>query len=106
MVKSVSVAEFDSHVKNSDVPVLVDFWAEWCGPCRMLTPILEEISDERDDIKIAKINVDEEGLLAQEYGVSGIPALFIFKDGEIVANKTGLMKKNDLNKWIDEVLKG
>jgi thioredoxin 1 len=102
MTKHVNESEFESAVLNNTKPVLVDFWAEWCGPCRMLGPILDEVSSERTDIEIVKVNVDENGSLAQQYGVSGIPAMFLFANGKMIGNRAGLMKKADLIKWIDE----
>ena len=94
---------FDTEVRNSDVPVVVDFWAEWCGPCKMIGPALEELSDEYGStVKIAKVNVDENPNTPAQLGVRGIPALFLFKDGQVVSNKTGAAPKAALKGWIDE----
>jgi len=98
----VTDATFDAEVKNSDIPVVVDFWAEWCGPCKMIGPALEELSDEyAGKVKIAKVNVDENPDSPMQLGVRGIPALFMFKDGEVVSNKTGAAPKSVLQEWID-----
>jgi len=97
----VTDATFDEEVKNSDIPVVVDFWAEWCGPCKMIGPALEELSDEYEGrIKIAKVNVDENPNSPMQFGVRGIPALFMFKDGQVVSNKTGAAPKSVLEDWI------
>jgi thioredoxin 1 len=101
----VTDATFDEEVKNSDIPVIVDFWAEWCGPCRMIGPALEELSEEYEGkIKIAKVNVDENPNSPMTLGVRGIPALFMFKDGQVVSNKTGAAPKSVLQQWIESAL--
>ena len=84
---------FDSEVMSSDKPVLVDFWASWCGPCRMLSPIIDEIAEETTDAKICKVNVDEQPDLAQRYGVMSIPTLILFKNGEAVERSLGAKPK-------------
>ncbi|MEO0568358.1 MAG: thioredoxin [Pseudomonadota bacterium] len=94
---------FDAEVKNSDIPVVVDFWAEWCGPCKQIGPALEELSSEMDGkVKIVKVNVDENPNSPSQMGVRGIPALFIFKDGEVISNRAGAAPKAALQSWIEE----
>jgi|TARA_B100000949_G_C13857017_1_gene275001 thioredoxin 1 len=101
----VTDATFDEEVKNSDIPVVVDFWAEWCGPCKQIGPALEELSEQYEGkVKVAKINVDHDQGVAAQLGVRGIPALFLFKDGEVVSNRTGAAPKASLESWIKEAM--
>jgi thioredoxin 1 len=98
----ITDANFESEVLNSTQPVLVDFWAEWCGPCRSLTPTLDALAAEKSgQIKIVKVNVDESPNAPSTYGVRSIPALMIFKGGKVVAQTVGALPKADLAKWID-----
>lgn len=93
---------FEAEVLKSDVPVVVDFWAEWCGPCKQIGPSLEELSDEMSgQIKVAKVDVDSNPNMAAQLGVRGIPALFLFKDGEVVSNQTGALPKGKIQSWIE-----
>lgn len=95
-VTYVNNNNFREEVLNSDKPVLLDFWAPWCGPCRMVGPILDEIAAERSDIKVAKVNVDEEHNLAMQFGVLSIPTLVVLKDGEVVNKAVGARLKSEI----------
>ena len=96
---------FEAEVLQSDVPVLVDYWAEWCGPCKMIAPILEEIvGDYTGKLKIAKLNIDENSATPPKFGIRGIPTLMIFKDGDVEATKVGALSKSQLTAFIDSVL--
>ncbi|MDD4294027.1 MAG: thioredoxin [Candidatus Omnitrophica bacterium] len=102
MAVNINSDNFDSEVVQSPKPVLLDFWAQWCGPCQMLAPVIGEISSElADKIKVCKVDVDENGELAQEYGIMSIPTLIIIKNGNVIAKTTGNMSKDKLVEFIN-----
>ncbi len=102
---AVSDDSFDTDVLKAEGSVLVDFWAEWCGPCKMISPALEEIAKEMDGrVQIAKLNIDDNPVTPQKYGVRGIPTLMLFRDGQVAATKVGAVPKNQLQEWVESVL--
>jgi len=104
-IKHISDASFEHDVLRSDLPVLVDYWAEWCGPCKMIAPILDEVSrDYGDRVQIAKLNVDENQATATRYGVRGIPTLMLFRNGAMIASSVGALSKSQLTLFLDSHL--
>ena len=98
---NVTDDEFDNVIATSDVPVVVDFWAEWCGPCMQMSPHLEAVSEDMaGKVKVAKINVDENPMVASKYGIRGMPTLMVFKDGKVAATHLGAMSKQAIADWI------
>ena len=103
----VNEENFDSVVMNSDKPVLVDFWAEWCGPCKMLTPTIEALAEEyKDTSSIVKINVDDSPAIATKYGIRSIPSILLFKSGDVVEQRVGAVSKDELAGMLDKIIKG
>ena len=103
--KQITDENFDAELLNSEKPVVVDFWAEWCGPCKQIAPALEEISSEyADKINIIKINIDENPITPSKYGIRGIPTLLLFKKSELVSTKVGAYPKGKIVEWIEETL--
>lgn len=104
-VQHIDDGEFEAKVLKSDKPILVDFWAEWCGPCKQLGPLLDELSGEvGDKITIAKVNIDQNPESPSKYGVRGIPTMMVFKDGEVIGTKVGGMPKSKIQEWIDSLV--
>ena len=104
-VITTSDTSFEADVLKSPVPVVVDFWAEWCGPCKMIAPYLEELAaDKSEHLVVAKVNIDDNPLTPTKFGVCGIPTLMLFRNGEIAATKVGAMPKTKLYEWVEESL--
>lgn len=105
MQKQVTDDSFTSEVLKAEKPVLVDFWAEWCGPCKQIAPSLEALADELGEkMTVAKLNIDENPMTPSKYGVRGIPTLMLFKDGQVAATRIGAMPKSKLLEWVQSVL--
>ena len=102
---AVTDATFDSEVKNADIPVVVDFWAEWCGPCKMIAPVLDEIATEYEGrLKVAKVDVDANPDIPPKFGIRGIPTLIVFKGGNAEATKVGALSKTQLSEFVQDVI--
>ena len=104
-ILAINDKSFESEVVNSELPVLIDFWAEWCGPCKEISPILDKINNEmHKKIKIVKVNIDDNPNIPNQYGVQSIPTLLIFKKGEVIGTKVGACLKSELISWIETVI--
>ena len=100
VIKNCNENDFENEVLKSNLPVIVDFWAEWCGPCKMLTPILEELSNEmKNEINVVKVNLDENQDLAMKYSIRSIPTLLLFKEGNLIDTKVGFLPKSEIVTW-------
>ena len=99
-VLTITEKNFQEEVLNSDKPVLLDFWATWCGPCRIMGPVVDEIAEERKDVKVGKVNVDDESELASAFGIMSIPTLVVMKDGKVVDSSVGVRPKGDILRMI------
>ena len=104
MIHNVTKENYEEVVIKSDKPVLIDFWAEWCGPCRMLAPTVDSIAEERDDIKVCKVNVDEQGELTDTFGIDSIPALFVVKNGQVAGKLIGYNSKTIVEGFINKLI--
>lgn len=102
MIINITKGNFDSEVMKSEVPVLLDFWAEWCGPCRMMAPVVDQIADERTDIKVGKVDVDSDPELAAAFRIESIPTLVVLKNGAVTAASVGLKSKADVLALLDK----
>lgn len=100
MATEIKTSEFQAEVLQSSKPVLVDFWASWCGPCRMLAPVIDEIAGEHPEVKVCKVNVDDEPELARQYGVMSIPTLIVFENGQIKNQSVGVVPKESIEKML------
>jgi len=104
MVKEIKTQEFEELVINGQKPALVDFWASWCGPCRMLSPLVDSVSEQYDNVDFYKVNVDEEPEIARDYGIMSIPTLILFKDGEMLDQSVGVVGEADLKAFVEKAL--